>query len=265
MKAFVLVFICLSLSPVAAGVVADLEVYLGSFEGASQPEVVISLSDTHLTPAMGLKVVDEIKKTFNLKEMILLSAPRMEIMIGKEAMILQTLDNPEWPVNRLGLKFKIQAINQGVAHAFLGFNAEGGPQGSGDYPKRVKETDSAEFFARLGEPFTLARRLDGHVLFILCTIRDSAKEMLEPKLLKKVNPIYPPAMKESRVSGTVVLRIHIDKDGRPQSVEVTKSVAPELDQAAVDAVKQWQWEPASKAGTPVDVWTDITIRFHLEK
>lgn len=265
MKTFVLCFICLALNPVVAGVVADIEVYLGSFDSAQKPEVVVSLSDTHLTPAMGLKVVDEIKKTFNLKEMIPLSAPRMEVIPGKEAMILQTVDSPGLPVQRLGLKLKVQAIDRGVVHAFLGFNAEGGTVEGSDYPKRVKETDSAEFFARLGEPFTLARRLDGHVLFILCTIRDSAKEMLEPKLLKKVNPVYPPAMKESRVSGTVVLRVQIGKDGRPLSVEVTKGVAPELDQAAVDAVKQWQWEPAVKGGTPLPAWSDVTIKFHLEK
>jgi TonB family protein len=85
------------------------------------------------------------------------------------------------------------------------------------------------------------------------------------KLTYKVPPVYPEHAKQNGVQGAVVLQAVISIDGRPLSLEVlSKSVDPELAQAARDAVSQWRYEPTLLNGQPVEVVTTITVNFRLE-
>jgi protein TonB len=77
-----------------------------------------------------------------------------------------------------------------------------------------------------------------------------------------VNPIYPPQARESRVSGSVVLKATIDKEGTVKDVSVMSGPAL-LRDAAVDAVKQWRYKPVLIDDAPVDVMTVITLTFTL--
>jgi protein TonB len=78
----------------------------------------------------------------------------------------------------------------------------------------------------------------------------------------KVIPVYPMKAKKAHVGGTVVLHAIIDKDG---SVEKLQAVSgPQmLQQAAVDAVSQWVYEPYLLNGVPTEVDTTITVNFKL--
>ena len=85
------------------------------------------------------------------------------------------------------------------------------------------------------------------------------------KLTYKVPPVYPEHAKQNGLQGAVVLQAVISTDGRPLSLEVlSKSVDPELAQAARDAVSQWRYEPTLLNGQPVEVVTTITVNFRLE-
>jgi len=86
----------------------------------------------------------------------------------------------------------------------------------------------------------------------------------EPKLLKRVTPAYPPEAKNARLEGVVLLEAVVGRDGRVKDVKVARGEPMGLSEAAIDAVKQWEFEPARNAkGQAVDVIMTLTIRFAL--
>ena len=67
------------------------------------------------------------------------------------------------------------------------------------------------------------------------------------------------------IEGTTLLKIRIQEDGAVGDVVVSKSAGhASLDQAAVDAIRRWRFEPARRDGRPVQVWASLPIRFRLE-
>jgi TonB family protein len=86
--------------------------------------------------------------------------------------------------------------------------------------------------------------------------------MMERRLLRKVDPIYPAAALDARIQGIVRLNAIVDKDGHVQHVDLV-SGHPLLVQAAKDAAKQYIYDVTRVNGEPVDVVTSIEIRFSL--
>jgi protein TonB len=84
-----------------------------------------------------------------------------------------------------------------------------------------------------------------------------------PKKIVDVTPTYPSIAQATRVKGMVILEAVIDVHGNVTSVQVLRSV-PLLDQAAVDAVRQWRYTPARLNGQPVPVIVTITINFSMQ-
>ena len=78
-----------------------------------------------------------------------------------------------------------------------------------------------------------------------------------------VTPQYPQMAKIARVQGPVVLAAVIGKDGTIQGLRVVSSASPLLNQAALEAVKQWRYRPYILNGEPVEVDTTITVNFTL--
>jgi protein TonB len=83
-----------------------------------------------------------------------------------------------------------------------------------------------------------------------------------PRKLVHVDPIYPPIARSAHVGGVVILDAVLDATGRVSSVRVLRSV-PLLDQAAVDAVRQWRFTPTLLNGDPVPVAMTVTVKFSL--
>ena len=86
--------------------------------------------------------------------------------------------------------------------------------------------------------------------------------MQSAKLLRMVQPVYPPIAKAARIQGTVVLHAIIAKDGTVQELKYV-SGPPLLVQSAMDAVKQWRYQPTLLNAVPVKVDTVITVIFTL--
>lgn len=84
-----------------------------------------------------------------------------------------------------------------------------------------------------------------------------------PKCIHEPEPEYPDRARMKRVQGTVVLEGTVDAEGKVKEIEVVRSV-PELDQAAIDAVQTWKYEPATVDGVPTPMVTTITVNFMLE-
>lgn len=78
-------------------------------------------------------------------------------------------------------------------------------------------------------------------------------------------PAYPNMSKRLSEQGTVVLRVLVKADGTAGEVEVKSSSSyPRLDQAAIDAVKTWRFNPAKIDGKAIDEWYQVPIPFKLQ-
>ncbi len=84
-----------------------------------------------------------------------------------------------------------------------------------------------------------------------------------PRRIKYVEPIYPELAKRVRLEGIVILEAVIDPSGFVSELGVLRSV-PLLDDAALNAVKQWRYEPTLLNGMPVPIIMTVTVRFILE-
>jgi TonB family protein len=78
-----------------------------------------------------------------------------------------------------------------------------------------------------------------------------------------VEPQFSSSSKEAFVEGVVKLKTTVTPDGLPSDIEVTKGLNAEENQSAVEAVKQWRFQPGTKAGEPVHVRVSIEIAFNL--
>jgi TonB family protein len=84
------------------------------------------------------------------------------------------------------------------------------------------------------------------------------------KVISRTNPVYPQAAKEAKVQGTVVIGAIISKDGIAEKLKVV-SGPKELQRSAIEAVSHWKWEPYLLNGEPVEVETEMTVIYALEK
>jgi protein TonB len=84
----------------------------------------------------------------------------------------------------------------------------------------------------------------------------------EPVKVRHVAPVYPPLAIAARVQGSVVIDCVIDQNGNVTSVAVLRS-SPLLEQAAVEAVRQWRYRPTLLNGAPVAVIMTVTVYFKL--
>jgi periplasmic protein TonB len=82
------------------------------------------------------------------------------------------------------------------------------------------------------------------------------------KLISQPLPAYPPLARQARIQGNVVLHAIISKDGRVEQLSVI-SGHPLLIQAALDAVRQWRYQPTLLNNEPVEVDTTITVTFTM--
>ena len=80
-----------------------------------------------------------------------------------------------------------------------------------------------------------------------------------PRALEVPNPEYPEKARRRGIQGTVVLAIAINTNGGIDKVQVVRRLDPDLDQAAVDAVRQWRFAPAEKDGEAMPFQTLVEV------
>jgi len=84
--------------------------------------------------------------------------------------------------------------------------------------------------------------------------------IVPPRPIHQVAPEHP--QRGFRITGTVLIGLIVSSKGEPDAVHVIRSLEKDVDQSAVDAVKQWRFDPATKDGKPVAVRISVQIRFH---
>ena len=85
-----------------------------------------------------------------------------------------------------------------------------------------------------------------------------------PQKIREVAPAYPAIAQAARVQGIVIIEATIGPDGQVVNARVLRSV-PLLDEAALEAVRQWQYMPTLLNGVPVPVIMTVTVQFTLSR
>jgi protein TonB len=85
-----------------------------------------------------------------------------------------------------------------------------------------------------------------------------------PTKIKEMKPVYPQIAQTAKISGVVIIEATIGRDGRVKDAKILRSIQL-LDQAALDAVKQWVYTPTKLNGVPVEVIMTVTVNFTLNR
>jgi TonB family protein len=85
----------------------------------------------------------------------------------------------------------------------------------------------------------------------------------EPVVVKSVAPLYPELAMRAGLEGKVLIKIWVDKNGKPKKVEIVRSDAEIFNAPSIEAGKQFLFTPAYLNGKPVDVWVTIPFNFRL--
>jgi TonB family protein len=96
----------------------------------------------------------------------------------------------------------------------------------------------------------------------LLKAHEATGQIPEPRRTKDVPPVYPEAAKKARLEGVVTLECRITPEGKVADVKVLHG-APELNDAAIEAVRQWEYEPTILNGKPVSVTMTVRVAFRL--
>jgi TonB family protein len=218
---------------------------------------------------------DEIKNVYSLKDVSLLSEANLVWEKGKasrafhlfriNAQEYTVVVTPGRPAERN--HFHIQVFEQGReakaslldtefslpdrTAAVFGFQA----------PKAKSYFITLRVARWTGEPAAASGSVAGGAV---AGVLDLTRNVKPPQLVKKVDPVYPQEAKKAGVEGAVVLEGTTDNYGRVASVKVLRGV-PLLDQAAIDALKQWVYEPMVVGGKPQPITFTVTMRFRLDE
>ena len=88
-------------------------------------------------------------------------------------------------------------------------------------------------------------------------------DVLAPVLVTRVAPEYPDEARKGGIRGRVLFQAVISESGAVESLELMKSDHPLLTKAALDAIRQWRYRPATKDGKPVRVFLTVTTTFNV--
>lgn len=84
-----------------------------------------------------------------------------------------------------------------------------------------------------------------------------------PQAISAPDPDYTEEARRAKTQGTCVLWLIVDSAGRPRDIKVVRGLGLGLDAKALEAVRQWRFQPALKDGKPVDVQISVEVEFHL--
>ncbi|MGC1647223.1 MAG: energy transducer TonB [Candidatus Sulfotelmatobacter sp.] len=84
-----------------------------------------------------------------------------------------------------------------------------------------------------------------------------------PRVIYGPEPQFSDEARKAKYQGTVVLWLVVGSDGRTHDIRVRQSLGMGLDEKAIEAIRQWKFEPGRKDGIPVAVQVDIEVNFHL--
>jgi protein TonB len=92
---------------------------------------------------------------------------------------------------------------------------------------------------------------------------DAADCVTAPHATYFPDPQFPEKERKAGHRGTVVLTLVVSPGGLPRDIRVSRTLSPEFDKAAIDAVKKWKFTPATRDSKPIAVEIDVGVAFRL--
>ncbi len=94
-------------------------------------------------------------------------------------------------------------------------------------------------------------------------VYEPGPDVSRPKLVHYVEPSFSTKPDEAFVEGTVTISVVVNPQGQPTDLQVIKGLNAGQDRSAMEAVKQWRFQPGTKGGKPVSVRVSVQVAFHL--
>jgi periplasmic protein TonB len=88
--------------------------------------------------------------------------------------------------------------------------------------------------------------------------------IVPPKKIFDPRPLYTEEARQARVQGTVILQAVVDAQGNVTDVKILKGLPLGLQESAIQTVKTWKYEPATRGGEPVAVYLNLVVNFSLQ-
>jgi periplasmic protein TonB len=104
------------------------------------------------------------------------------------------------------------------------------------------------------------------VLGVLVAASDGKKPTVKdipPRPVYTPDPEYTSSARHDKIEGTVTINLKLDADGIPHEMKIARSLRPDLDQKALEAVTKWRFSPAKKDGKPIPVFLSVEVGFKL--
>jgi TonB family protein len=89
--------------------------------------------------------------------------------------------------------------------------------------------------------------------------------IVPPFVVAKAKPAYTDEALLAKLEGSVLLSLVVGADGQPRDIQVARPLGLGLDEKAVENVKEWQFKPGTKNGTPVAVLVNVEVFFHSQR
>jgi len=89
-------------------------------------------------------------------------------------------------------------------------------------------------------------------------------DVTAPKVIYAPEPEFSEGARKAGYQGTCVLSLIVDTNGRPKDIHLVRKLGMQLDEKAIQALRQWTFEPAQKGGRPVEVAIEVEFSFHLD-
>jgi TonB family protein len=257
-----------------------MRVFEGLKEGTIEPVKVVTAS--YLNYAVTASIQSEadaaaqqakLKQIFNLKDVSLLTEADLVWDKGKseKAFHFFRIDKQDYlvmvtPVDIPRLRFRIEIFEQK--------NNEKTSLLDTEFTVAPKNAAVFGFGAADGKPYFISMQtikwpseVEAQIILGSDAVPEEGPvravgNIQPPRLIKQVDPAYPEAARKARVEGVVILEAQTDKYGRVQNVKILRSI-PLLDQAAVEAVRQWVYEPKIIDGKARGIVFTVTVRFVL--
>jgi len=269
--------------------ILKLRFFKGIQEGMVDPPDYVTSSYLHSTNTAKIRThsllseeQEQIKKIYNLKDVLLISEADLELGIKKKDQIKHTfrLNGTEYlviiqqVVRKRKRQYRLEVYEQAKEDSNSLLDTEIQLPSKKSVVFGFADKQEKPYFLSLGIPKPLLAEPERIVvggaggISIEELERGAVKAVGEtkpPQLINKVDPIYPELAKIARVEGVVILNVRTDEDGRVDQVKLANSRDPLLARAAIEAVKQWRYEPFYSRGIRYPILFTVTVRFQLSQ
>ena len=200
-----------------------------------------------------LQLMDKLKENYRLTEVEIAGTSVMPMKMSGEAAIAV-------PGDTVKLSVTLVAFDESTAAYSVTLSKEG------------EKPSTSKVAITRGERGLIGTRDGARAPYLFLTIEPlpssrthDVSPAVYPRLVTRVNPVYPDDARKTRVAGVVVLECTIDAEGIVRDLRPVRAEPMGLTEAAIKAVSQWQYKPARDAnGKAIATPLTLTISFSLE-